>query len=43
MYLYDSAKEREEGLEDFRIITETANVPSFKINQAKNVLFFLYI
>jgi hypothetical protein len=39
-YIYDTSKEREKGLEDFRNKTETANVVSYNYYEVKNVLIF---
>lgn len=38
--IYDSTKEREKGLEDFRDKTATANVVSHNYYEVKNVLLF---
>ncbi|WP_391117388.1 hypothetical protein [Psychrobacillus sp. L3] len=43
VYIYDSTKERENGLEDFRKKTELANLISYKVYEVKNViLFYVY-
>jgi hypothetical protein len=40
VYIYDSTKEREKGLEDFRDKTATSNVESYNYYEVKNVLLF---
>lgn len=40
MVIFDSAKEREKGFEDFRDKTASANVGSHNYYEVKNVLLF---
>jgi hypothetical protein len=40
VYIYDSTKEREKGLEDFRDKTASADVVSYNYYEVKNVLLF---
>ena len=40
IYIYDSIKVTEKGLEDFRNKTATANVVSYNFYEVKNVLLF---
>lgn len=40
VYIYDSTKEREKGLEDFRDKTASANLVSYNYYEVKNVLLF---
>ncbi|MGE6257754.1 hypothetical protein ACQKCU_07545 [Heyndrickxia sporothermodurans] len=40
IYIFQSSKEREEGVEDFYKKTENSNTVSYKKYKAKNMLFF---
>ncbi|HWO76411.1 MAG TPA: hypothetical protein VNM69_11025 [Bacillus sp. (in: firmicutes)] len=40
IYVFDSTKEREKGLNDFRNKTATSNVVSYNFYEVKNVLIF---
>jgi len=40
VYIYDSNKEREEGLEDWREKTASMDTVSYKVYEVKNVLLF---
>lgn len=40
VYIYDSAKERKKGLEDFRDKTATMDIVSYNVYEVTNVLIF---
>jgi len=40
VYIYDSAEERQKGLEDFRNKTATMDIVSYNVYEVENVLIF---